>query len=86
MCIRDSYYVKGTFWEIRRPLFRGAPRLRDYSPASFYQLAVIAIQLTAYAFMSLEGPKNRGSASPDPVRWIWVFVKNRFVFQLVFKA
>ena len=53
---------------------------------SFYQLAVIAIQLAAYALMSLEGPKTRGSAYPDPVLEILDFIKNRSVFKLVFKA
>ena len=71
---------------IRRPLFRGAPRLRISDPLAFSQLAVIAIQLSAYSFMSLEGPKTRGSPSPDPECEIWDFIRNRFVFKLVFEA
>ena len=57
ICLIPSWLLK-----LRRPLFGGSPRLGDCSPMSFCQLAVIAIQLAAYAFMSLEGPKTRGSA------------------------
>ena len=75
-------------WPLKllRPLFRGAPWLRDCTPMSFCQLAVIAIQRAAYAFMFLEGPKTYGSAPPDAEYEIGDFVKNRFVFKLVFKA
>ena len=71
--------------KIRRPLFRGAPRLRKWNPFPFQQLAVIGIQLAAYAFISLEGPKTRGSRSPDHFVEIWLFIKNRVVFTPVFK-
>ena len=50
------------------------------------QLAAIAIQLAAFAFMSLEGPNTHGSASPDPGLVILDFMKNRSVFKLVFEA
>ena len=39
------------------------------------QLAVIAIQLAAYAFMSLEGPKTHGSPPSDRGYWICFFIK-----------
>ena len=55
-------------------------------PFSFYQLSVIAFQLAAYAFMSLEGPKTHGSPPPDPVLEILDIIKNRLVFKIVFKA
>ena len=77
---------KNAFLKIRRPLFRGAPRLRDQDPLAFYQLAVIAIQLAAHAFMSLEGPKTGESAYPDTELEIWDFIKKRSVFKLVFEA
>ena len=53
---------------------------------SFYQLAIIAIQLEAFAFMFLEGPKTHGSPSPDRVLEILDFIKNRSVIKRVFKA
>ena len=52
----------------------------------FDQLAVIAIQLAAYAFMSLEASETHRSPPSDPLFEIWDFINNRFVFKLVFRA
>ena len=68
------------------PSLEGHQGCGDIVQCLFFSIAVIAIQLSACAWMSLEVPKTRRPASPDPECWIWDFVKNRFVFKLVFKA
>ena len=49
---------------VRRPVFRGAPRLRDQDSLSFQQLAVIAIQLSGISFYVFRGPKYPGICVP----------------------
>ena len=58
--------IRPCLLKLRRPLFRGAPWLRDCAPMPFYQLAIIAIQRAAYAvFLQYLPCENRDLEVPN---------------------
>ena len=81
--ISNNGRIIGKIWQSAGPSLEGHQGCGPRVQCLFLPIAVIAIQLTAYAFMFLEDPETHGSPPPDPGWWIWDFVKNRFVFSMI---